>query len=248
MFRILLLFTFLALSAYNALMAQFSKGMRMPGITLGSAFFHSGSAEYTPANTNTAGYTSNTNKTGFSLSPALGWFVANDLVVGGQLIGGYTYDKNVDEQNNVTFRKNIYRTFDLGLGIWTRKYFLTGKTFLPFGQLNISGGTGSSKSEGFMYATDYKETYNGRSSGDFFANAGISSGVTKMINDHAGIDIYAGYLYSYRKNTFKTNSERDVDFNGSIDEQGVDEMTTKKKDNGFMIGVAFQLFFGKRKE
>ncbi len=247
MHRLFLILTVLALSAYTPLLAQFSKGMRMPGLTVGNIFFNSGTTDYTSSSPNTAGYTSSINKGGFTLSPGMGWFVADDLVVGAQLIAGYTYDKNIDDQNNVTFRKNIYRSFNGGIGAFARKYFLTAKSFIPFAQASIAGGTGSSKSEGFLYATNYKETYTGKSSGDFFANAGAQLGVTKMLSDHAGIDISAGYLYSYTKNTFKNSVARDIDFNGSIDETGTEEITTKKNNHGFMLSVGFQVFLGKRK-
>jgi len=244
---IAILITFFALSFASPAMAQFAKGMRMPGLTLGSAFFNSGKTEFTPSSANINGYISNTNAGGFSLSPSLGWFVSNDMVIGGQLIAGYKYDKNIDEQNNVTFRKNIYKTFNAGIGAFLRKYIITQGSFIPYGQINIAGGTGSSSSEGFMYATNYKETYKGKSSGDIFANAGLNLGITKMLNDHAGIDIYAGYLYSYNKSKFKTTTQRDIDFNGSIDEEGVEENTTSKKDHGFTVGIGFQLFLGRRK-
>lgn len=246
MSRTIALLTFLAFYSCNPLSAQFSKGMRMPGVSFGSAFFNSGTTEYTPTSSNTSGYTSHINKGGFTLSPSLGWFISNDLVLGAQLIAGYDYDKNIDDQNNITFRKNIYKTFNAGLGAFARKYFLTAKSFIPFAQLSISGGTGSSKSNGFMYATNYKETYTGKSSGDFFANAGVNLGVTKMLSDHTGLDIYAGYLYSYQKNTFRNATQRDIDFNGSIDEEGVEEVATKKNNHGFSVGIGFQVFLGKR--
>jgi hypothetical protein len=246
MHRIPVLITLVVLFMANSLQAQFAKGMRMPGISLGSAFFNSGKTEYTPTSPNTNGYTSNINSGGFSLSPSLGWFVSNDMVAGAQLIAGYNYDKNIDEQNDVTFRKNIYKTFNAGLGAFVRKYFITSGSYIPFAQANVSGGIGSTSSEGFLYATNYKETYTGKSSGDFFANAGINLGVTKMLNDHVGIDIYAGYLYSYNKRTFKTTTKRDLDYNGSIDEEGVEETTIKKNNHGFTVGIGFQVFLGRK--
>ncbi|MCG2614622.1 hypothetical protein LZZ85_10030 [Terrimonas sp. NA20] len=240
--RLLSILTLLTLSAYTPLLAQFSKGMRMPGMTIGNVFFNSGTTEYASTSPNTSGYTSNINKGGFTFSPGIGWFVTDELVVGAQLIAGYTYDKNIDDQNNVTFRKNIYRSFNGGIGAFARKYFSTTKSLIPFAQASLAGGTGSSKSEGFVYATSYKETYAGKSSGDFFANAGVQLGVTKMLNEHAGIDISAGYLFSHTKNTFSNNTARDIDFNGSIDETGVEEITTKKNNHGFMLSVGLQLF------
>lgn len=246
MLRIPVLTGLLLLFITSSVTAQFGKGMRMPGVTLGSAFFNSGKTEFTPTSPNTSGYTSHINSGGFSLSPSLGWFVTNDIVVGGQLIAGYSYDKNIDEQNDVTFRKNVYKTFNVGLGAFVRKYFITQGSYIPFAQATVSGGIGSTNSDGFLYATNYKETYAGKSSGDFFANAGITLGVTKMLNDHIGIDISAGYLYSYNKRTFKTTTKRDLDYNGSIDEEGVEETTTKKNNHGFTVGFGFQLFLGRK--
>lgn len=228
-------------------MAQFSKGMYMPGLSIGTAFFNSGKTEYAPTSSNISGYTSNTRSGGFNFTPGIGWFVTNSLVAGGRLLAEYNYDKSSDEQNNVTFRRNVYKTFDTGLDLFVRKYILAQGNLIPFGQVNISGGTGSSKSNGFVYASGYKETYSGKSSGDFFAKAGLTLGVTKMLNEHAGIDLSAGYLYAHRKSTFKNNIQRDIGFDGTIDEEGVEETTTRKNNHGFSLSIGFQLFLGRRK-
>lgn len=225
--------------------AQFTKGTRMVGASLGSAFFNSGKSEYTVPSP-TSGYTSNSNSLGISVSPNIGWFLSSDLVVGTRILLGYDYEKNIDDDNNVTFRKNISKKFNLSVGGFARKYFSTGN-FLPFAQLNIDAGTGVTNTEGFFYATNYKETYTGKSSGDFSADAGLSVGFTKMLNANTGLDFFAGYLFSYNKNKFKTTTSKDVDYNGTIDETGQRELTTKYTNHGVNIGVGFQIFLGKRK-
>lgn len=225
--------------------AQFKKGMRMPGITIGSAFFNSGKTEYSaPAPTN--GYTSNTNSAGINLSPSLGWFISDKTVVGVRITGGYKYEKYIDADNNITFRKKENKSFTTGLGGFARNYFAVSGRLLPFVQVNADAGIGSSKTDGFNYLPTYKETYSGKSSGDFFANAGVAAGVTKMLNTHVGVDLYFGYTYSYYKNSFKTNTARDVGNDGSIDENAVSDITSKITNHGLAIGIGLQVFLEKR--
>jgi hypothetical protein len=224
---------------------QFSKGMRMAGGTLASGFFNSGKYEYTfPAPTN--GYTANANSFGITLSPNLGWFVSDHTVIGARLSVGYNYEKNIDATNNVTFRKKINKKMLTGLGGFARNYFSTTGSFIPFGEVRLDAGFGSSSTEGFTYSTTYKDSYKGKSSGDFYGDAGLSFGATKMISTHAGLDIFAGYTFFYSKTTFKTTTQRDIDVDGDIDETAVDNPTTKLTNHGFTFGIGFQVFLGKR--
>lgn len=226
--------------------AQFSKGMRMTGGTLGSGFFNSGKYDYSfPAPT--AGYTSDANSFGISLSPNLGWFISDNTVVGARLSIGYNYEKNIDAFNNVTFRKKTDTKLQIGLGGFARNYFKSSGSFLPFGEVHLDAGIGSSTTEGFTYTTTYKDSYDGKSSGDFYGDAGLSFGATKMLNPHTGLDFFAGYTFFYNKTKFKTTTQRDVDINGSIDETRIDNPTTKLTNHGFTFGIGFQVFLGKRK-
>lgn len=238
-----ILFSVLFLTCTGSIQAQFSKGTRMVGATIGSAFFNSGKSEYSVASS-TPGYTSNTNAIGINLSPSFGWFLNSSTVVGGRLLFGYDYDKIIDDQNNITFRKNEDKQFSVSLGAFARKYFGT-DGFIPFAQLNIDAGTGNTKKEGFYYASNYKETYSGKSSGDFVADAGLSLGLTKMLNKNVGLDIFAGYLYSYEKTKMKTTTSKDIDYNGTIDEEGISNLTTKSTTHGVHIGIGLQVFLGK---
>lgn len=241
--RIITAFLMFVLTFTGIAKAQFDKGTRMVGASIGSAFFNSGKSEYT-VTSSTPGYTSNTNAIGISLSPSMGWFINSNLVVGGRILFGYDYEKIIDDQNNVTFRKNEDKQFNVSLGAFARRYFGT-TGFIPFGQINIDAGTGNSKKDGFFYASNYKETYTGKSSGDFLADVGLSLGVTKMLNKNVGLDIFAGYLFSYKKSNFKTTTSKDIDYNGSIDEEGVSNLTEKTTTNGVHVGVGLQVFLGK---
>ena len=224
--------------------AQFTKGTRMVGVSLGSAFFNSGKKEFSvPAPT--TGYTSSINSYGFGISPSMGWFISSDMVVGARVMLGYNYDKTIDADNNVTFRKNIRTSFTGSIGGFARKYFGT-DGFMPFAQVHADAGSGTSHTEGFLYTTVYKEIYTGKSSGDFSADGGLSVGVTKLLNDHVGLEIAAGYLYSYNKNKFKTTTSRDIDRNGTIDEEGISQLTTKYTNHGASISIGLQVFLNRR--
>lgn len=221
----------------------------MAGVTLGSAFFNSGKYTYTVPPP-TTGSTETLNSLGVNLTPGFGWFISDRAVIGAQLSAGYRYDKNLKaDVNNVTYYKNINNKLSVLAGAFARYYLQAGGSFLPFGQVSLNAGFGSSKHEGFNYNNSplYKETFDGKSSGDFAANAGITVGFTKMLNSNVGLDITAGYLYSYSKNKYKTSLDRDVDINGTIDESEQGDLTTKYTDHGFSIGVGFQVFLNKKK-
>jgi hypothetical protein len=229
--------------------AQFSKGMRMTGATIGSAFFNSGKYEYTVPPP-TSGSIAHTNTLGVSFTPNYGWFLSDQSGVGVLFTASYKYDKLLEaDANDVTFHKNITKSLALSLGGFARHYFNATGSFLPFGQATVSAGFGSSKHDGFRYSATplYKDIFNGESSGDFLVNGGLAVGATKMINAHVGLDIVAGYNYTFNKSKYKTTTQRDVDINGSIDETEQGDVDTKFTNHGFTLGVGLQIFLEKRK-
>jgi hypothetical protein len=240
----------LIITAFSgSLHAQFSKGMRMVGTTIGSAFFNSGKYTFTVPPP-TTGSSESINSMGISLTPAYGWFISDQTVVGALLTGGYRYDKNIKADiNNVTYYKNENKKFSLLAGGFIRNYFQAGGSFHPFGQLSVAAGFGSSNHEGYNYnnAPLYKESFKGKSSGDFAVNAGVTAGLTKMLSRNVGLDITAGYVYAYNKNKYKTTLNRDVNIDGTIDETETGDLTTKFTNHGFSIGVGFQVFLGNKK-
>lgn len=119
---------------------------------------------------------------------------------------------------------------------------------LPFGQFNLNLGTGSSTSEGFSFNGADKYIYDGKSSGDFFMNTGISVGFTKMLNHYTGLDFFAGYNYSYNKNTFKRTTKIDENNDGSIQTTSINEPTQKYTNHGVSVGISFQIFLDKKKK
>jgi hypothetical protein len=242
-------FFFLALSVLAS--AQFSKGDRMAGATVLNAFFSSGSADIEVASIG-----SNTSKvSGYnvSINPSLGWFIADNTVVGATLnINPYS-QKTTYEQNGTTYQKDKDNGFNIGGGGFVRSYFGKSSSFLPFGQASLNAGISSLKESGFLYtgsgASAIKDTYDSKSSGGFFFNASFTAGLTRMVGDAAGLDFFIGYVYSYNKNTAKRTTLRDIGNDGSIDQRLENETTTKFTNHGLQVGIGFQVFLrGKGKK
>jgi hypothetical protein len=232
--------------------AQFKKGGRMAGTTIGSAFYNSGSSDVAdPAITN--GLTSKNTSFGLSFIPSLGWFVSDNTAIGATLNINPTGNKTTytAESNGNLYQQDKLNGFNFGIGGFARNYFNTSSSFMPFGQLSLNLGMSTKTSSGFFYggsgASAYKTTYSGKSSGGFFSNASLALGMTKLLNPNTGLDFYTGYSFSYTKNTFKTNSTRDDGNNGTIDQTGVSNLITKFTNHGFTLGVGFQIFLDRKK-
>lgn len=229
--------------------AQFKKGMKMPGITLGSIVFNSGTSDITVAQIGTA--TSRITGYNVNISPSLGWFISDDNVVGGLInINPYS-TKTTYEANGSTFESDKTTNFNIGLGAFFRHYFHAKSSMIPFTQIGLNGGIANLKTEGFFYggsgATAYKDTYTGDSNGGSYLNSTVQLGMTKMFGDAAGLDIYIGYNFSYNKNTFKKTTNHDDGNNGTIDSRSENNTTTKFTNHGFVLGVGFQVFLKGKK-
>lgn len=228
------------------LMAQFTKGTRMPGATTATLLFSSTNADVTFPGA--GGYTSKNTYFNTSITPSMGWFISEHTAVGVTLnINPISSSTSLQSGGN-TFQRDEYSAFNFGIGVFARNYFGKGSTFLPFGQVGVNAGLASEDNNGFFIANGnaYKTTYEGRSDGGFFTNANLSLGLTKMLNPHVGIDVYAGYNFSYTKNTLKTTTLRDENNNGSIDLTSVSEPTTKYTKHGLAVGVGLQIFLEKK--
>jgi hypothetical protein len=149
---------------------------------------------------------------GISLTPTMGWFLSENT----------------------------------GLGAFVRNYFSKSGAFLPFGQFGFNTGIISRKTDGFFYGgsggSSYKDTYDGKSSGGFFADIAFLLGVTKMLGKNTGLDLQLGYNFYYTKNTVKLVTLHDDGIDGSIDETRPKETVSKFTNNRFIIGLGFQVF------
>jgi hypothetical protein len=228
--------------------AQFSKGDKMVGASVGSIFFNSGSSDVSFPQTR--GYSSTSSSYGLRIEPAFGWFITDKTVIGASVNINPGGQKISYQDLGTTFQEDKSTNFNIGVGGFARNYFGAPGNFRMFGQFGFNAGINSGTTEGFRYYTaspNYKISYDGKSSGGFFANAILQLGLTKMVGDHTGLDLYIGYNYSYNKNTFKTTTLTDLNLDGSIDSRGENEPTTKFTNHGLIIGVGFQIFLKGKK-
>jgi hypothetical protein len=230
--------------------AQFIKGDKMAGASVGSIFFNSGGSDVSFPQVR--GYTSKTNSYGLRIEPSFGWFISEKTVIGASLNINPSGQKVSYEDLGTTFQKDRSTNFNIGVGGFLRNYFSSNSSLMPFGHFGFNAGINSSSTEGFKYyksTPDYKISYDGKSSGGFFANAIVQLGFTKMVGDYTGLDIYLGYNYSYNKNTFKTTTLRDdAPYDGNPETRSENEPTTKFTNHGLIVGVGFQVFLkGKKK-
>lgn len=229
--------------------AQFNKGDRMVGATVASVIYNSGSADITvdQIGNNTSKITSYN----LSVNPSLGWFLSETTVAGASININPAGNKTTYEQNGTTYQSDKSNNFNIGLGGFVRHYLKSGGSVLPFGQFGFNLGISSLKTEGFLYIGSapnvVKSTYDGSSSGGFFANASLQAGFTKMTGENAGLDFFIGYVYGYSKNTFNRTTLRDTGNDGTIDETLKNETTSKYTNHGFLLGVGFQVFLRKKK-
>ena len=230
--------------------AQFKKGDKMVGTSVGSIFFNTGHSDQTV--TSIGRRTSRVNSYGVNIMPSLGWFISDNTAAGFSLLVNPSGDKISFEENGSTFQSDKSRYFNIGIGAFARNYFSQSGSLLPFGQLNIGGGISNVNKDGFFYGgtgtSAYKETYDTKSSGGLFADAIFTLGLTKMFGQYTGLDLSIGYDFSYTKNTMNTTRLRDNMVDGTIDETGKNETISKLTNHKFILGLGFQVFLERKKK
>lgn len=222
--------------------AQFQKGYKMTGSSIAVTNISSGQTEYSfPSGTE--GYTAHHNNFNISLNPSIGWFIQNNLVAGVQLITNFSKQEQwLEAVNGNTYKKDNYRNLDFGAGGFLRYYFSITSKFKPFAHAYLNAGSGSTKTDGFYYLSNYSQTYTGNSSDRFFYNAGLNAGVTKMINASVGLEAFAGYVHS--SNKFTTTTKANTNDNGTIINSEY-QPTQKFSGNGLNVGVGLQVFLSR---
>lgn len=238
------------LALCGTVQAQFTKGDKMIGASVGTIVVNSGSADISVASIGSN--TSLIKNYSVNIVPSMAWFLSDNTAVGFTLNLNPNGQKTTYEQNGSTFQSDKSNGLNMGLGGFARMYFKSGGALLPFGQAGFNAGISNLKTEGFFYggsgASAYKRTYTGNSSGGFFFNAAFTAGFTKMVGDNAGLDLSLGYIYSYNKNTFKRTTLQDDGNNGSIDSRAENETTTKYTNNGLVVNIGFQVFIRSKKK
>lgn len=230
--------------------AQFSKGDKMIGASVGSIVFNSGTADITVASI--GDNTSLVKNYSVSIAPSVAWFLSENTAVGFTLNLNPNGQKTTYEQNGSTYQSDKSNGLNIGIGGFARMYFKSEGSLLPFGQAGFNGGISNLKTEGFFYGgsgvTAYKRTYTGKSTSGSFLNAAFTAGITKMVGENGGLDFSIGYVYSINNNVFKRTTLQDDGNDGSIDSRGENETTTKFTNNGLVINIGFQIFIrGKKK-
>ena len=229
--------------------AQFKKGDKMVGTSVGSVFFNTGNSDQTV--TSIGRQTAKVKGYGVNIMPSLGWFIAENTAAGFSLLINPSGNKVSFEENGNTFQTDKSRYFNIGIGGFARSYFGKAKSLLPFGQLAINGGISDVKKDGFFYGgtgpSAYKETYDTKSSGGLFVDAIFTLGLTKMFGQYTGLDLSIGYDFSYTKNTMNTTTLRDNMVDGTIDETLKNETISKLTNHKFILGLGFQVFLERKK-
>lgn len=231
--------------------AQFKKGDRMLGANIAGISFTGGRAEYTAPGV-PVGYETKSSNFNLGLSPSIGWFLNEKVAVGATLNVSYGRSTLRNIANDTTYYESNASQLNLGLGGFIRNYFKTGTGTLPFVQASINFGTGSGNTDGFSFSSDvggkYKDVFDGKKSGIAFFNASLIGGFTKMVNDRVGLDFFAGYNFSFNKNTSTSTTVRSYITGPGTGFTANYETDEKFTGHGATIGIGFQIFLeGKKK-
>lgn len=228
--------------------AQFNKGDKMVGFSVGSFFYNHSSSDLS----NSLGSsTTELDEFGIALNPSIGWFVNENVVVG--VAPSVTYDKQTQlgkSSNGNTYLKDESNHFGINVGGFSRYYFKGPSNNLRFfGQYNLSIGLGGGKSDGFEYERNgiYVERYNRKSSGDFMANTGVTAGLSKFVSRYTALDFYIGYDFSYTKSNPTGNTTTDYTDPGTPDTNVKIDYEQKITQHHLVFGVGFQVFLAKKK-
>ncbi len=185
--KLLLIITILtAVASYG----QFTKGTRTVGINIANMNFSANNSSFDPESGGSS--SSTTNNLNFSISPSMGWFMSEKLLVGG-LINLNFFNSKYDAGRNNNAKNNDV-TF--GLGVFGR-YYLGAGGFMPFLQASAGAGFGSGKETGLSTITvpGGTEKYTTERKGILNLNAGIGGGLTKMVNKNVGFDLGLNYNF-----------------------------------------------------
>jgi hypothetical protein len=240
-------FSVIVLLISTMINAQFKRGDKMLGASVGSIFFNNVN---TDVSTTIATSTNSSDNFGVSFNPSIGWFITDNIAIGIMPAVAYNKQKILGKSGGNTYLKDENNRFNVTVGGFARYYF-TGNNLKTafFGQYDLSGGLAGSKTEGFQYETNgvYVDRYTQKSSGDFLVNTGLSLGISKFLSAKTALDFYFGYKLSYSKSNPKGTFFRDYTdpMIGDITQKpDYDQKTT---NHNFVIGVGVQVFLEKKK-
>ncbi|HRF20351.1 MAG TPA: hypothetical protein PK977_19365, partial [Chitinophagaceae bacterium] len=109
--RICLLSALFLLGSFSAI-AQFSKGDKMIGASVGSVVVNSGSSDISVAQIGSN--TSRITNFNININPSFGWFISDKTVVGGAVIINPYNNKTTYEQSGSTYQSDKNSNFSIG--------------------------------------------------------------------------------------------------------------------------------------
>ena len=235
------------LSLSTIVNAQFKKGDKMVGASIGTIFFNNSRAEVSTTIINS---TNSTDNFGISFNPSIGWFLNEKIAIGIMPSVAYNKQKTIGKSGGSTYLKDESNHFNVTVGGFARYYFNPGNLKTAFfGQYDLSAGLGGSKTEGFQYETYgvYVDRYSQKSSGDFLVNTGVSIGLSKFLTSKTALDFYIGYKLSLINSHPKGSFLRDYKdpLVGDISIQP--DYEQKVTGNNIVVGVGLQVFLDKKK-
>jgi hypothetical protein len=226
--------------------AQFRKGDRMLGATIGTLLYnHSNTDLSNSVSVSSTG----TDHFNLNFNPALGWFVSDNMAVGVSPVASYDKQKTLGKSGGSTFQKDETSRYNIGLGGFARYYFEGSEKARFFSQYDLAFGISGSNSSGYQYETYgvYVDRYDYSSSGDIFVNTGLSFGVSKFISQRTSIDFMLGYRFSYTKSNVTGNFSRDYTDPATGDITLKPSYDQKLTTHNVSLGVGLQFFLEKKK-
>lgn len=232
-------FFFLLLCSVNMLYGQFTKGTRTVGAFLSSTGFSTLSSTYTASNGTNINNTKNQNFN-LSLSPSMGWFIQENILIGGNLNFNLSNTKYTER----SYLTNKGNNFTAGFGAFGRYYF--GQSgFMPYAQVTLGTAFGSGSSDFTANYSNYSAKGTGKQSGIFNFSGGAGLGLTKMLSKNTGLDLSVGY--SFLLNSYKYSYEENRQYTNSSVEQLKTNYDYNGTTHGATISVGFLILLDPKK-
>jgi hypothetical protein len=229
--------------------AQFKKGDRFAGVNYAMLVADNITTKVSFPSP-TEGYTIREQNTSGTFTPLVGYFISGRTAVGGGVsftdIGLNTRYKAA---NGNTFREDNDNRSDIGFTVFVRSYLKSNSPggFQFFGQANLGAGYSWRKIDGFVFGSNYKETYEGKSSGGFYFLPSLAIGFTRMVSTHVGMEVLAGFQYRQSNYGMKTITLRDDGIDGTIDATAIGDATFQQKKYSVNVGAGFFILIDRSK-
>jgi len=231
--RGLVLLLVLATASFS--FAEHKKGQIVIGTYLGSGSWYSSTSDSSSSaypGISKSEYTS----WGFGLGPEVGYFIADNIVLGTYLGVNFNGSKSDSSSTTSSFKSTSkYNAIYFSVGPFGRFYFGGGAKGSPYVQVNAGASFYPSYKGTYTPSTgtgyDYKyKTYSSW-------NLGLMLGYEHFLNSFVALQYYVGYGFS----SYKTTSEYDY-------ASGTDPTYDySSKTNSLEFGVGLQIFLDKKK-